>query len=417
MNMRRFLFIVVGIIVLLLVGVGAYILLAPKGKITGQQGALLPGADNTQTDGGSRAVSTQDLGVPLAGAGTEIAPRLIRITDRPVALGSVAVYVPAQKAPATTTVATGTPIIAYEPDVRAEYVERETGNIYAYQAHARALTRLTNKTLPGIQEATWLGDGSQAYLRFVDGADGVEHIATYALPATGGGGYFLEQDLSQVLAKGTSTIVTLLSTTDGSSAAVSSPSGAGLRTLFTSPISALRVAFLGGNYLATTKASGKSDGYAFQVDAKSGAFTRLLGPLNSLTTLPSPLGNYILYSYLDRGRIALGVLDLSTHTATRLPLATLPEKCAWTSDSLSVYCGVPTTALGNTEPDDWYQGVSSYSDRLWKIDLAGRVATLVIDPKQAGNVDIDMEGLALDRTNDVLIFTDKRTGALYAYDL
>lgn len=415
--MRRTLIIAAAVLLLLLLGVGAYFLFAGrKSNMVGQQGVTLPGAGNQAgTDG--RQSATQDLGVPLAGAGTEVAPRLIRITDRPVALGSVAVYVPAQKAPATTTAATGTPLSAYEPDVRVEYVERETGNIYAYEAHARTLTRLTNKTLPGIQQATWLGDGSQAYLRFLESSGGEEHAATYALPATGDGGFFLEQDLSQVIAKATSTIVTVLSTTDGSSAAVSSPSGGGLHTLFTSPISSLRVSFLGTNFLATTKASSKSDGYAFQVDAKSGAFTRLLGPLSSLTTLPSPSGNSILYSYLDRGRIALGVLDLSTHTATRLPLATLPEKCTWTSDSLSVYCGVPTAALGNTEPDDWYQGVSSYSDRLWKIDLGGRVATLVVDPKQAGNVDIDMEGLSLDRTNDVLVFTDKRTGALYAYDL
>ncbi len=73
--------------------------------------------------------------------------------------------------------------------------------------------------------------------------------------------------------------------------------------------------------------------------------------------------------------------------------------------------------MTGTMPDDWYQGVASFSDRLWKIDLSGRVATLVIDPKQAGNVDIDMEGLTLDRTNDVLVFTNKRDQSLYAYDL
>jgi hypothetical protein len=124
----------------------------------------------------------------------------------------------------------------------------------------------------------------------------------------------------------------------------------------------------------------------------------------------------VVYSYLDRGKLALAVFDTTTHVATRLPLVTLPEKCAWTSDSLSLYCGVPTSMTG-TMPDDWYQGTVSFSDRLWKIDLAGRVATLVIDPKQAGNTDIDMEGLTVDRTNDVLVFTNKRDESLYAYDL
>ncbi len=413
--MRRALIILAAVLLFLAIGVGIYAaFFAPKAAITGTSGASFPGAGNSSA-GNSASQPAQDLGVPVSGAGTEVAPRLIRITDHPVALGEVATYVPAQRA--TTTIASGTPVAAYEPDVRVEYIERESGNIYAYTAHARTLTRLSNKTLPGIQEATWLSDGSQAYVRYLDASGADERVATYALPANGSSGFFLEQGLAQVLAKATSTLVTLLSTTEGSSASVSTPSGASLHGLFTSPISALHLAFLGANYLATTKASAASDGYAFSTDAKTGAFTQILGPLPSLTTLPSPSGRYVLYSYQDGGKLALAVLDLTTHIATRMPLATLPEKCAWTSDSASIYCGVPTSVPDNHEPDNWYQGVTSFTDRLWKIDLAGRVATLVIDPSQAGKVDVDMAGLTLDSTNDVLIFVNRKDESLYAYDL
>lgn len=417
--MRRILIIIAAIVLLIAIGVGIYFwIFASKGGITAKSGvSQFPSSGAVSTGTTGSGPSAQELGVPLPGAGTDIAPKLVRITDRPVALGGVATYVPAKKPSTATSTASGTPISAYNPDVRVEYIERESGNVYAYMAHARTLTRLSNKTLPGITKASWLSDGSQAYAQFIQATDNDEHVATYALPANGEGGYFLEQDLTQILTKGTSTLVTLLSTTDGSSATVSTPSGAGLRTLFTTALSSIRLAFMGSNYLVTTKASSQMDGYAFMVDGKSGAFTRVLGPLQSLTTLPSPSGTLVLYSYLDRGKVALAVLDTSTHAATRLPLATLPEKCAWTTDSKTLYCGVPTTALGAQEPDNWYQGVSSFSDRLWKIDLASRVATLVVDPKQAGNTDIDMVGLSLDQTNDVLIFSNKRDGTLYAYDL
>jgi hypothetical protein len=412
--MRRIILISAAVIVLLGIGVAIYFFFfANTPTLTGSGGANLPGSGSVAGGEGTLVTTTQELGVPLPGAGTEVAPRLVRISDRPVALGAVAVYVPGQS-PATTT-ASSTPIAAYEPDVRVEYVERESGNVYAYQAHGRTLTRLSNKTLPGAQEAAWLQDGSLAFVRFLEKSGQDERLNTYALPSNGEGGYFLEQNLAQVLTRASSTLVTLLSTTDGSSATASTVSGTNVRTLFSTPLSSIRMDFLGNNYLVTTKASAGNDGYAFQVVGSS--FTRLLGPLRALSTLPSPSGTSILYSYIDRGKLALAVFDMANHTATRLPLSTLPEKCAWTSDSRTIYCGVPTGNLGTNQPDDWYQGVSSFTDRLWRIDMSNRVATLVIDPKQAGDVDIDMVGLTLDRTNDVLIFNNRQDDTLYAYDL
>ncbi len=413
--MRRTLLITAAVVLLIALGVGVYfVFFTKKGGLTVGQGTSFPSSDTNGANSAVVSASTQELGVPLANAGTDIAPGLVRITNTPVSLGSVATYVPGQVA--GTSTATSAPLTSYQPDVRVEYIERESGNIYDYQAHARTLTRLSNKTLPGVEEATWLPDGSLAYARFLDKGSGSEHIGTYALPATGTGGYFLEPGLAQVIARGTSTLVTLLSTTDGSSATISTPSGAGVRTLFTTALSAIRVAFSGNNYVVTTKGSATSDGYAFLVDAKTGGFTRILGPLQGFSTLASPSGKYLLYNYLDRGKPALAVLDLGTHVATRLPLATLSEKCAWSSDSFTLYCGVPTTMTGKI-PDDWYQGAISFSDRLWKIDMITRDATLLISPKQAGNTDVDAVGLTVDSTNDVLIFMNKIDSDLYAYDL
>ncbi|MDB5195148.1 MAG: hypothetical protein JWO84_332 [Parcubacteria group bacterium] len=412
--MKRILLIAAAVLVLIGIGVGIYFyFFARTATLTVGQAGSLPSAGTGAIDTSAGTPSTQSLGVAVPGAGTDVAPRLVRITDRPVALGSVAVYVPRQKIGASTASTTAT---YTDPEVRVEYIERESGNIYAYQAHARTLVRLSNKTLPGVQEASWLSDGSLAYVRFLEKNGTTERIDTYALPATTTAGYFLQQDLSQVLVRATSTLVTLLSTSGGSSASISTPSGTGLHTLFTTALSSIRLAFSGANYVVTTKGSATTDGYSFVVDGKTGAFTRALGPLQGLSTLASPSGKYLLYSYLANGKLALAFLDLSTHVATRLPLSTLPEKCVWMTDDSAVYCGVPTTFSG-TLPDDWYQGAVSFSDRIWKIDLAGRVATLVIDPKQAGNVDVDAVGLSLDSANDILLFTNKRDSLLYAYDL
>jgi hypothetical protein len=110
------------------------------------------------------------------------------------------------------------------------------------------------------------------------------------------------------------------------------------------------------------------------------------------------------------------MIDVATRTTTALPLATISDKCTWSADGRSAYCAVPTNLHGNL-PDDWYQGAVTFTDRIWKIDLAQRIATLVIDPSQIGKVNVDAVNIAVDPSEDILTFTDKHTGALYAYDL
>ena len=415
--MKRKLIVAAVIIVLLGVGVAVYFFFFAKagGLVVAPTNSFPTSGDGT-VDQPSSSV-TQELGVPRAGAGTEVAPRLIRISDAPVAVGAVATFVPGKVATSSVgTSTTATTAFSVDPDVRVSYIERESGNVYAFLSRARTLTRISNKTLPGVQEAVWTPDGSQAFVRFLEKVGADERVSTFALPSNGEGGYLLENNLAQVLVTGSSTLVTLLPFSNGSTASISSVVGTGVRTLFESSLSAVRLSIGGGSTLATTKAGVKSPGYTFLVDTKSGSFTRVLGPLNGLSAQVSPSGRYILYSYLDRGKVSLGVFDIVGRSAVRLPLATLAEKCAWSSDSLSIYCGVPTTIVG-AYPDDWYQGTTQSSDRLWRIEITNRVATQLIDPKTAGGVDIDAIALTVDKAGDVLVFTNKRDKTLWLYDL
>lgn len=413
--MKRTLIYVAAGIVLLGIGVGVYLLFQGKSPTLTTGSASLPSSESSGASGDTSQTVTQALGVAVSGAGTEIAPRLIRITDRPVVVGSKAVFIPGVRVPQTAST-TGTVAFSSDPEVRISYLERESGNVYTFTAHARTLTRISNKTLPGIQKALWTPDASLAFVQFLERAGDTENINTYALPSSGEGGYVLERNISSLLLTGSSTLVTLLSTTESSIASASSISGTNVRTLFTSPLSSIRLSSGGGTLIATTKASSKTKGYAFLVSAKDGSFTRMLGPLSGLTTLVSPSGRLVLYSYLDKGKVALAVFDTVSRTATRLPLSTLPEKCVWTSDSVSVYCGVPTN-LGGNLPDDWYQGVLSTTDRIWRIDLADRVATQIIDLQTVGAGSIDAISLEIDTVSDVLVFTNRVDGTLWMYDL
>lgn len=354
-------------------------------------------------------------GQPIQGAGTVVAPRLIRITDAPVAKGAVALYIPPVFDTSTSSASSTVEIVPADIEVR--FIERQSGNIYAFRVHDRVLSRVSNRTLPGIQEASWVADGSRAFARYSTRlADGTEHIDTYALPAGEAEGYFMDQDLEQVTVSGTGAVFSLLPNTSGSIGSLSSTDGTGTKTLFTSALSRLRASFSGADLIATTKASSALDGYAFLVSGTNGSFTRILGPFRGLTTLSNPDGSSVLYSYVDRGRAYLQVYSTVGKTSVALPLATLTEKCAWAPGGRAVYCGVPTALAGNV-PDDWYQGAQSFSDRIWRIDLDTRLATLIVDPVQVADVAIDAVALTIDPQSDTLVFTNKKDGSLWVYDL
>lgn len=411
--MRRPLIILGVLILIIAVAVGAYFFFArtDSGFVVDQN----PFDQAGDRDPGSLD-PVIDTGVPTPGAGTLIAPRLLKITDGPVARGTVSLYTPPVIVAATST-STTTPVapIQIPEEVEVRYIERQSGNVYSFKVHERVMTRLSNKTLPGIVEAVWTRDGTRAFVRFLeDNVSGTESISTYLLPANGEGGFFLEQGLSQVVLA-SSTVLTLRSSDSGSVVSSMNADGTGSKTLFSSVLSSLRIGFLGTNYLAQTKPSAYLDGYAFTVD-RAGTFTRLLGPLRGLSTLASPSGTQVLYSYSDRGKIYMQVFNTTARTTVSLPLVTLAEKCVWTTTGDALYCAVPT-ALTGLLPDEWYQGAHSFSDRIWRIDLASRVATLVFDPRQIADTNIDAQALSIDSGNDVLIFMNRGDGSLWSYDL
>lgn len=351
---------------------------------------------------------TPEIGVPIQGAGEEVAPQLFKITDGPVAHGAVAFHVRTGDTGSSTE---ARPVV---DDTEVRYVERASGNIYRYQVDARALERITNLTLPGIQEALWASDGSRVFMRFIS-QNRPGQMETYSLPANGGEGYVLEPGLSDLVVVGTSSILSVLPSSNGSVGTRATLAGAGAGTAFTSPLRNLRVFASGTGYAAVTKPSALLPGYAFSISKTSGEFTRLAGPLSGLTLSPSPSGAFHLIGYRNGGTLRLALLEMATGEQTLLPISTIADKCVWSKDSTTIYCAVPRTITG-TFPDDWYLGAVQTSDRIWKIDLETRIATLVVDPSLLADTDIDAVSLALDDENDVLVFTNRDDGSLWLYD-
>lgn len=331
-----------------------------------------------------------------------VSPRLVQVTTGPVVPGEVVINI---KNSSTTPA-----------DTIVKYINRESGNVYTYATKAKMLTRTSNRTLPGIQSASWLPDGSSAFVRYLTGTN-FSTINTYVLPATGFGGFFLSQNLSGIAVSSTS-VITLVSGVNGSSSSVLRTDGTRPTQLFTTPLSSLRISFAGRNtYLAFTKPSMTLPGYAYLVDP-AGVFSKIAGPKKGLVALASPLGKWVLISYAEVGSMRMDLVNTATGEIISLPVSTIADKCVWATNDSAVYCGIPVDPSSSYNyPDDWYQGAVQFSDRIWKIDTAGRYAQLVLDFTKETEKSLDAYALAVDSLNTALVFVNKNDSSLWVYSL
>jgi len=58
-----------------------------------------------------------------------------------------------------------------------------------------------------------------------------------------------------------------------------------------------------------------------------------------------------------------------------------------------------------------------FSDRIWKINVSGRYAQLVLDFSKENKDSLDAEALVVDSLNTILVFVNKNDGSLWSYSL
>jgi len=140
--------------------------------------------------------------------------------------------------------------------------------------------------------------------------------------------------------------------------------------------------------------------------------------VKGLTTNTSPGGAIVVYSESSDNIFKTKVWDREVRESYDLPITTLPEKCAWSNlDTTVIYCGVPKGIERGTYPDLWYQGVASFSDSLWRVDIDTRVSEQIIDPFPLARADMDIINLMISENDKYLIFTNKKDSTLWSLEL
>lgn len=407
--MRRIVIILIAVVVIvLIIFFGWYFLLRnpdiPLGEVirdvlpfgSGDNAQLTTDPSTSFDDAQDKSLGTDKLGVPTA--------NLFRISIEPVA-GVVVL----NKNASTTVV---------------RYVDRATGHIYDADLATLVKTKVTNQTLPKIYEAYFRPDGNAVLLRSLDdNSDMVENLSLaltpprststdtlYAVSSTA-----LRGEIGAVIAGSGNTLFYTLE--DTSSIVSSAFNGTGLKTLYTSPFTDWRLAVAGKNLVLFTKASASASGYAYTLNIANRALTKILGPLKGLTVNPNALGDQVLYSYVENDRTRLFTKNLRNNILSEFPI-TLAEKCVWSIKRATIFfCGMPTDDLGTGEPDDWYRGLTHFSDRIWLFDTNTDIAQVLAQPKQNLGIDIDLVEPKLSPNEDYLVFINKNDLSLWALRL
>ncbi|MFA5934796.1 MAG: hypothetical protein WC827_02865 [Candidatus Paceibacterota bacterium] len=310
------------------------------------------------------------------------------------------------------------------------FVDRATGNIYEYliSDEKSDVSRLTNTTIPKIQESIWFGFGEKIILRYADNSNNIVSflgkISTTSKDSIGEvvGNFLTINEKQVVVSPDNTTIFELLDKPNnggsyGNTYSVATSSNK--KQIFDSPLSIWNISWPKADIITfNTKPTYKDYGYLFFLNTKTYSFERILGEITGLTTNTNKDADLVAYSGSLNGFLGFDIYDVKNREDKNLKIKTLSDKCVWSNyNSKHIYCAVPKNISTGNYPDDWYQGSVSFNDDFWMIDTEEGTTKLIYENKEDNNLNIDAFDLKLNDTDKYLAFTNKNDLSLWLLDL
>lgn len=302
------------------------------------------------------------------------------------------------------------------------FIEKETGHVLQAFLASRETTRITNTTIPAIQEVVWSAEGDELILRYVDETNVEESPQSFyakIIPGeTGEGaleGKFLDADILSISPQDHDAKVFYIQETGGeASGVIAHFDGTNKRQIFSSPITEWLADWNStGSIVLATKPSAEAAGFAYLL-SQNGALLPLAQNIRGLTVNVNADRTHMLWSEGRDNAVFLQVYNLENDESLEVGIHTLPEKCAWAGTV--AYCGVPEQIPAAKYPDAWYQGTVSFSDSVWRIDTEFGTADRIYNPRGAG-IELDIIEPRVSEGGDYLVFTNKKDSTLWSLDL
>ena len=323
-----------------------------------------------------------------------------------------------------TPTAPTAPLTEFVPSLR--YVEKATGNIYQTFADTINEQKFSITVIPEVYDAYFGDSANSIAMRYLkpDGKT-IETFAGSTPKEILGGdsssneikGGFLPENITDIsVSPDSSSIFYLFNSGDSTIGTTALASGDKKNQIFSSSFNEWLSQWPNNRMITlTTKPSFSFPGFMYGIDPNTKKINKILSGINGLTTLTSPSGKLVLY---NDNNLSLKIFNTDTQDSISIGIKTMPEKCTWNKSSTMLYCAVPKYVSGSNYPDPWYQGEMSFSDNIWKLNVANGSATNIADPTSfSGGDDIDGIKLSLDDNENYLFFVNKKDSYLWELQL
>jgi hypothetical protein len=312
----------------------------------------------------------------------------------------------------------GSTFVTSSSTVYVRYVERSTGHIYDFDLNTFEKRKISNQTIPKVYEALFNTTGNKVIYRSVKEDDEtIENTSLTLTPPRTTEEFYtlvateLRNDIVEMAPGSNNTLYYTLR--DDPFLVSSNFEGEGNKTILSNAFTNWRLLPSGNSLIVWTKASVNTPGYAYMVNTSSGALTKIIGPADGLIVNASPVNAELLYSYTNSGQTNLYATTLPTSDSTLIAPATLAEKCAWGTETAgTIYCGSPSSIRPN-EPDNWYRGITQFSDNLWMFNTGSEESRLLAEPKSLVGVDLDVYQPIISPNDGFVVFINKRDLSLW----
>ncbi|MDQ3014448.1 MAG: hypothetical protein M3Q73_01130 [bacterium] len=303
------------------------------------------------------------------------------------------------------------------------FVDRAQGHISEVDLSTGVVSRVSNTTMAKIQDVLWLNAGKSLVYQYLSDRNELRSYTATITTQTSTSdtstikGSFLPVSLESLTASPDLKKIFFIEYLNGGSrGVVANFDGTNRKEIFSSPISEWIASWPEANtIMITTKAASGQQGFAYSLNANTGALRKVLGPGTALTTKANFGASHIAFT--DNAS-SLFIYDVKKDTVINTGLKTFVDKCVWAKSVRSkIYCAVPQRVVSGRMPDNWYQGRVSYSDTLYEINALTGDNTPIPDYKNISSKNIDASIVSLSPNEKYLLITNKKDASLWSVNL
>lgn len=294
------------------------------------------------------------------------------------------------------------------------YVLRENGHIFSSDIDGHNERSVINLTVLNVFDGAWATKKDRVIMRYFEN----DLVKTFVNGvATGTISRFLPPETASADWSPDGTSIAYLVRKNSDTALVVADAGnKNPRTVWTTPIPDFAVRWASKNIiLLVSKPSGLAPSLVMRFDVLSRRADVLFSGIPGIVLVPAPDNSGFIFSQSANDGSAGGLYLYAFKDQRVIPLnvTTIAEKCVFSPDAKTLFCGVPKGTPQSPQPDEWYKGASSFSDTIVKIDSAAGEITTLVD--QAADVDMISPFVSAD--GKYLFFIDKKTSTLWRVQL